>query len=48
MIDISNANIESLVIHKIGMKAAAEEDPKRQNFYSNTKFSSSTNRHSIF
>lgn len=34
MIDISNANIESLVIHKIGMKAAAEEDPKRQNFYS--------------
>lgn len=34
MIDISQATIESIVIHKIGCKAAENNDARRDNFYS--------------
>lgn len=34
MIDISTATIDSIIIHKIGCKTVAENDPRYNNFYS--------------
>ncbi len=34
MIDITESTIERIVIHKIGCKSLAENDPRKENFYS--------------
>ena len=34
MIDLGQATIDTIVIHKIGLKAAEENDPRKVNFYS--------------